>query len=464
MSASTEKTAPAEQPPRPIDRQLVLLSATVLVGAIAALLDTTIVAVALDELRREFDSSVVQIQWVTTAYVLAMTAVIPAIGWTVGRFGARTMWTAALAVFLVGSVLCGAAWSVESLIVFRVVQGIGGGMILPLTQITLARAAGPDRLGRVLGVVGLAGQLAPVSGPVLGGVLIATWGWRWVFFVNIPLCLITLVMTWRWFPPDGERSPQRLDVVGLILLPTGVVALIQALSSLEESTPSLFTWLSLAVGIVLLAVFVVRSTRGSGAALLDLKLFTQRAFRSATVMMFLLGITTWGPMFLLPLYYQQLRGLSALDTGFMLAPQSAGLALAYLLISRVTDRTAPRTLAVIGMSVATVGTIPFALATEHTSTLLLGVALFTRGVGVGIASLPISVALYKSLRPEAIPDATAASNVVARIGAATGTALMASVLAAGAGNADGGFGFALVWMLALTGVGLAASLYLPGKR
>ena len=441
--------------------------ATLVVGASAALLDTTIVSIALDELQQQLAATVGQIQWITTSYLLAMTAVIPIVGWTVSRYGDRAMWVTSLTVFLIGSVLCGLAWSAESLIAFRVFQGLGGGMILPLTQLVLARAAGPGRLGRAMSVVGLIGQLAPVSGPILGGVLIDGWGWRWIFLVNIPLCLVSLAMTWRWFPRDRYRHDAPLDVAGLILLPTATVALIYALSTLGQGRGPA-TWWSLAAGAAMLVVFILRSVRPGGTALLDLRLFARRSFSSPAAMMFIFGVTTWGPMFLLPLYYQQLRGLSALDAGLMLAPQSAGLAAALLLTGRVADRVAPRPLALIGMAIATAGTIPFAFATGHTDTLLLGCALSVRGIGFGIASLPITVALYKTLRPEAIPDATSASNVVQRIGAAAGTALMAIILEAGTVGGTtptaAGFSAALTWMLVLTVIGLVAAVFLPGRR
>ncbi|MEV4187219.1 DHA2 family efflux MFS transporter permease subunit [Streptosporangium canum] len=437
MSAPTVTRAP--------DGSIVPLAATLLIGAIAALLDTTIVAVALDGLGRELAAPVSTIQWVTTAYVLAMTAVIPLVGWSVGRFGARAMWLAALGLFLLGSVLSGLAWSAGSLVGFRALQGLGGGMILPLTQLTLARAAGPDRLGRVMGVVGLVGQLAPISGPILGGLLIDGWGWRWIFFVNVPIVLVSMVMTWRWFPREEERADRRLDLGGLVLLPAGLVALLYALT--EGGAPVIAV-----AGAALLAVFVVRSLRRAGAGLLDLRLFADRSFRGGTVMMFVIGVTTWGPMFLLPLYFQQSRGLSAFDAGLALVPQSVGLGLAALLVGRYADRVPPRPLAVAGLVVAVVGTIPFLLTADRT---LLGAALFVRGVGFGVAGLPISVALYRTLSPAAIPGATSASNVVQRVGAATGTALMAAILQAS------GFGDALTWMLVLTALGLAGTVFLP---
>jgi EmrB/QacA subfamily drug resistance transporter len=437
-------------------RSIVPLAATLLVGAIAALLDTTIVAVALDELGRDLHAPVTAVEWVTTAYVLAMAAVIPLVGWSVGRFGARTVWLAALGGFLAGSVLCGATWSVGSLVAFRVLQGLGGGLILPLTQLTLARAAGPRRLGRVMAAVGLAGQVAPISGPVLGGLLVDGWGWRWVFLVNVPVVLASVVMTLRWFPPDADRTDEPLDTVGLALLPAAVVALLYALSTVASGTPGAArTAAAAAAGTALLVAFVVRSLRRRGAGLLDLRLFTDRGFRSGTAMMLVLGATTWGPMFLLPLYYQRLRGLSALDAGLALAPQNVGLGLAFLLVGRYADRLPPRPLAAAGFAVATVATVPFAVADAGSHPWLLGVALLVRGFGFGAGSLPVSVVLYRTLRPASIPDATSASNVVQRIGAATGTALMATVLQAG------GFTPALTWMLVLTAAGLAATVLLP---
>jgi EmrB/QacA subfamily drug resistance transporter len=421
------------------------IATTVLFGAVAALLDTTLVAVALDALRIELNASVPDVGWVSTAYVLAMTAVIPLVGWSVGRFGARRVWVTALGVFLLGAVLSAMAWSVGSLVAFRTLQGLGGGMILPLSQVTLARAAGPERLGRVLGVVGLFGQLAPVTGPVLGGLLVDGWGWRWAFVATAPPVLIALAMTGRWFPRDTERTAQPLDVLGLVLLPGGVVALLYALSGGAVAAA--------AVGTVMLAVFVVRALRRSDRALVDLRLFADPSFRGGTVMMFVLGITTWGPMFLLPLYFQQHGGFSALHAGLALAPQGVGMGLAFLLVGRVADRMPPRPLAAAGMAVGTAGTIPFLFGTDP---VLLGAALLVRGVGFGVASLPIAVAIYRTLPKAAMAHASSASNVVQRIGAATGTALMAAVV----GTA--GFGPALVVMVALTAVALVATMTLRG--
>ncbi len=266
-----------------------------------------------------------------------------------------------------------------------------------------------------------AGQLAPVSGPVLGGLLIDTWGWRGAFLVNIPIVLIVLILTWRWFPADEQRGDQPLDAVDLFLLPI--------------SAPGL----------------------GGRAGLRVPGLFGDRSFRGAIMMMSVLGVTTWGPMLLLPLHFQQLRGLSALDAGFALAPQSVGLGPAFLVVGRYPDRVAPRPVAAAGLAVATVATVPFLFATAHSDLWVLGLALFVRGLGLGVASLPVSVALHATLRPSAIAGATSASTVVQRVGAADGTAPTAVVLQAR------GFTSAFTWMPGCTGAACAASALLAGR-
>ena len=214
-----------------LDRALWRLAAVVVLGTIMSILDTTIVNVAIETLGRDLDASLSSIQWVSTGYLLALATVIPLTGWSMERFGGRRVWMVSVALFLVGSTLCGLAWSTGSLIFFRVIQGFGGGMILPVGQAILAQAAGPQRMGRVMSVIGVPTLLGPILGPVIGGLIVDNVSWRWIFFVNIPVGVVALALAARTLPraePLGTRPS--LDVTGLALLSPGLVLLVYALS------------------------------------------------------------------------------------------------------------------------------------------------------------------------------------------------------------------------------------------
>ncbi|WP_017570693.1 DHA2 family efflux MFS transporter permease subunit [Nocardiopsis halotolerans] len=460
----SESEAPPTGAPRRLDPALLKLSGVLLVGACAALLDSTIITVAIDGLSRAFGAPVAEVQWVATAYLLAMTAVIPVTGWIVDRHGQRAAWIGALALFGAGSALCAAAWSVPSLVALRVVTGLGGGMLLPLTMTILVRAAGQDRVGRALALVSVPGQLAPVLGPVLGGLVLDSLGWRWVFLATLPLTAAALALAVRGVPADTPSKEERIDLTGLALLPPGLAALLYGLSVLGEETHGP---LLAAGGVLLLAGFAVHALRrrpGAPPPLIDLRLFSDGQFRIGAFLMFVFGLCIWGGMFLLPLFYQQVTGADALAAGVLMAPMGAGVAVAVLVVGRPADRVGPRPLVVGGLVLAALATLPFGFVTGDTSTTLLGAVLFVRGLGLGTASVPLLAAAYRGLAPERVPRATSALNVTQRIGAAAGTAGLAFVLTtalAEAGQPAPAFQTAFWWMTALTAVAVLPALFLP---
>ena len=184
-----------------------------------SILDTTIVAVALATLGRDFHVSVTTIQWVATGYLLALAIVIPVTGWAVDRFGAKLIWMTSLSLFVIGSCLCGVAWSANSLIVFRVLQGIGGGMLLPVGQSILARAAGPQRMGRVMSIIGVPMVLGPIMGPVIGGLIVSNYSWRWIFYINLPIGIVTLAPLQPLAAQVGHRRAVRVRLRHARVLP-----------------------------------------------------------------------------------------------------------------------------------------------------------------------------------------------------------------------------------------------------
>src|SRR5437588_7663073 len=205
-----------------IDAYVWRISAVVILGSIMSILDTTIVNVALNTLSRDLHSTIDQIQWVATGYLLALAAVIPVTGWAARRFGAKQVYLTSLVLFTLGSALCGLATSTSELILFRVLQGIGGGMILPIGQLMMAEAAGPKRMGRVMSVVAVPMMLAPILGPTIGGLILGNASWRWIFYVNVPIGLIAVGAAWRMLPRVKATAADRLDVRGFALLATGL--------------------------------------------------------------------------------------------------------------------------------------------------------------------------------------------------------------------------------------------------
>jgi EmrB/QacA subfamily drug resistance transporter len=315
------------------------LIATVSVGALVTVLSATIVNVAIPTLGRDLDASLLEVQWVATAYLLSLTAVIPLTGWASERYGTRRVWLWALCAFLAGSVLCGVAWSAESLIVARVLQGLGGGLVLPVAQAIVVRRADPRRIGEVLSIIALVNLSGPTLGPVLGGLLVGEVSWRWLFLINVPLCLVTLAFGLRILPREAGVRGRPLDVRGMMLLPPGLALLTYGLAraaaggGLDVAAVG-----TLAGGVALTGAFVAHA-RGLGRdALLDLDLLRDRGFRACATMAGSFGALMFGMLFLLPLYWESVRGSTPLEAGLLMVPQGIGSLISLLVVGRLADR------------------------------------------------------------------------------------------------------------------------------
>ncbi len=412
-----------------IDAYVWRISSVVIVGAIMSILDTTIVNVALATLSADLHASIAQIQWVVTGYLLSLAAVIPLTGWMARRFGPKRVYLVAIVLFTAGSALCGLAQSTTQLIAFRVIQGVGGGMILPIGQLMMAEAAGPKRMGRVMSIVAVPAMLAPILGPTIGGLIIDNASWRWIFYVNVPVGAIAVIAGLRILPRGTTGEAGKLDTIGLLLLAIGLPLLTYGLA--EVGVTGTFgvvrVILPCLVGLLLIGLFVLHALR-IPRPLLDLHLYRRPTFAAASVAMFILGAALFGGMILLPLYWQEVRHYSVVDTGLLSAPQGLGMALVMPLAGKLTDRFGGGPLALFGVLVTTIATIPFAFVGPHTSALTLSIAMFIRGVGVGFAFMPAMTAAYASLKRSELSDATPQLNMLQRVGGSIGTALLAVVL------------------------------------
>src|SRR4051812_40900881 len=391
---------PPDRSPERLDREVYVVASVVVIGVVMSILDTTIVNVALQALSRELHASLDTVQWVSTGYLLALATVIPLTGWASERFGAKSVWMWSVALFGLGSILCGLAWSAGSLIFFRVLQGFGGGMIMPVGMSLLTQTAGPQRVGRVMSVIGVPMLLGPILGPVIGGLIVDNASWRWIFYVNVPVGLVALALAWRILPRAAVAGRGAvLDVRGLLLLSPGLGLLVYGLSQIgmQGSFTDYRVLIGLGSGLLLLALFVVHALRVRERCLIDLRLFRDRAFAAASGTTFIFGVSLFGAMLILPLYYQVVRGESALSAGLLLAPQGVGAAMAMPIAGKLTDRLGAGRIVPFGVIVALLGTGAYTQLEADTPYSLLAIALCVRGAGLGMTMMPAMAAAYQTL-------------------------------------------------------------------
>jgi EmrB/QacA subfamily drug resistance transporter len=473
-----------------LDRRLLAIGSVVILGAIMSILDITVVNVAINRLSEQFQTSLETIQWVATGYTLALATVIPLSRWAADRFGTKRVYLTAITLFMIGSALAGTAWSVQSLIFFRVLQGLGGGMIMPAGMTILTQAAGPQRIGRVMSVLGVPMLLGPIFGPILGGYLVDSVSWRWIFFINIPIGILALVLGSRILDKDTPKPTERLDFIGLLLLSPGLAALIYGLAQVPKAGgighPEVL--IPAIAGAVLIVSFILRS-RTASSPLIDLKLFRNRSFSVSAGTMVLFVVAFFGAMLLFPLYYQTVRGESALSAGLLLAPQGLGAMLVMPVAGILTDRIGPGRIAQTGIVVIIGAMSVFTQLGANTSYWLLGSALFVMGMGMGATMMPIMSAALRTLTKADAAGASTSLNIIQQIGASIGTATMSVILSSaladrlhtsggrgGLGAAQGvppearatvnpliadAFGSTFVWSLVLLAVAFIPALFLP---
>ncbi|MEU5792612.1 DHA2 family efflux MFS transporter permease subunit [Streptomyces sp. SUK 48] len=461
----TEKTAaPAEK----VDAPLLRIAFILVLGTFMASVDATIVSVGIDTLADDFHASLAEIQWVSTAYLLAIVTAVPASGWLADRLGGRRVWLVAVGIFLCGSALCALSWSVTSLIVFRVLQGLGGGLLPPTGQALLARIAGPSRTGRVISVVAVVPLLSPVLGPLAGGVLLGAASWPWLFLVNLPVGAAAILLARRYVPvvePASRRAA--FDVRGAVLLSPGLAVLVFGLTEVAHGNMPAAT-VGVGAGLLMLAGFVVHGLRTRGTPLIDPRLFTRPPLGAAALALLVLGASVFGTTFLLPLYFQTGRGLSAWGTGLLLAPQGLGAAAGSVLVNRTIDAVAPRTLVITGVTLVLAGTVPFTQLGHGLPDIAIALALLVRGFGMAMIGAPVMNIVYSRIEPQQIARASGALNLLNTVGGSLGTAALAVVLQdrLGARHQDVPAAFAdtFWWVVGLGLLAAAGTTGLPRTR
>jgi EmrB/QacA subfamily drug resistance transporter len=428
----TTHAPPTEQVyPEKIDGPVLKIAGVVVLGAIMSILDITVVSVALPTFQDVFDANYATVAWTMTAYTLALATVIPLTGWAADRFGTKRLYLAALFLFTAGSVLCAMATSIQMLVAFRVLQGLGGGMLMPLGMTILTRAAGPDRIGRLMAVLGIPMLLGPISGPILGGWLIDVASWHWIFLINLPIGIIALVVAQRVLPKDQPNQTESFDFMGMLLLSPGLALFLFGVSSIAEGGEGASfgprVWVSATIGVLLIAAFVVHALR-STKPLIDLRLFRNRRLTIATVAMFVFIVAFMGAGLLFPSYFLQVRGESTLMAGLLIAPQGLGAMVTMPIAGVLADKVPIGRTVPVALLVMAGGFFVFTQVGADTSYWVLCGALFVMGLGMGGTMMPIMTSALKSLSNSEVARGSTLVNIVQQIGGSIGTAVLAVVL------------------------------------
>ncbi|MDQ1202034.1 DHA2 family efflux MFS transporter permease subunit [Rhodococcus sp. SORGH_AS_0303] len=412
-----------------LDAAVLKIAAVIVIGAIMSILDVTVVSVALPTFAFEFQTSYANVAWTMTGYTLALATVIPLTGWAADRFGTKRLYILALILFVAGSMLCSVAWDITSLIVFRVLQGFGGGMLMPLGMTILTRAAGPERIGRVMAVLGVPMLLGPIAGPILGGWLIDAASWHWIFLINVPIGAVALVAAWVILPKDAPEPSQSFDFVGMLLLSPGLALFLFGVSSIPETgtVMSARVLVSAVVGLVLVAAFVRHALR-TEHPLIDLRLFANRHLSVAVIAMSLFAIAFFGAGLIFPSYFLQVRGETTLMAGLLLAPQGLGAMVSMPIAGQLADKIGPGKIVITGMVFVTLGMAVFTQVGSSTSYVVLLGALFVMGLGLGATMMPIMTAALQTLDDASVARGSSLMNIIQQSAGSIGTAVISVVL------------------------------------
>jgi EmrB/QacA subfamily drug resistance transporter len=436
--------------PRELDADAKRLASILTLGAVLPLLDATIITVAVGHMARSLESSLSVIQWTITGYTLAAAVAVPLSGWFTLRFGAKTVWLAALSIFLVGSVLCGISWNATVIVCCRALQGFGGGLLLPSLQTVLVSTVGPALARPAMGRIGTPVVLAPIFGPIVGGILVDHLDWRWVFYINIPICAAALALSiWKITDPT-ERRQAALDWRGVLLAVPGIVIAIYGL----EEFPDVYTTTELICGIILLASYGWYALRTRTEVLINISLLKGKNFSGSVLLLLLSSVIFYAGIFIVPLYLQEVGSLTAMQAGVAVGMQGIGALIARSIATRQGPTLNPRAALTFAVVAALVGTLPFTYPRLVDNAAVLHVSLLLRGAGIGLITILAMGAAYEYVPKRDVAQASLVSRLSTQVGASLGAVLVGALLlhgqATGTPVEASAYGRTFGWLAAAT--------------
>ncbi|WP_375450419.1 DHA2 family efflux MFS transporter permease subunit [uncultured Devosia sp.] len=418
-----------DTPPSVIVKNKGLLTAAIMLATVMQVLDTTIANVALPHMRSSLGASQDEINWVLTSYIVAAAIATPLTGWVSDRVGRRTLMVGAVAGFTLASLLCGLAQSLPQMVLFRVIQGICGAVMVPMAQSTLLDINPREKIGQAMAIFGAGIMVGPIIGPTLGGWLTETFNWRAVFLVNLPIGILAMAALFAWMP-KGTLLIRRFDFFGFAMLALSIACMQLLLDrgQVVDWFNSIEIWLYLLASISGMWIFVVHCLTAE-TPFVDLAMFKDRNFSSGLVFIFIVGITMFSGLALLPPLLQSLMGYPVIETGIVMAPRGVGTMVSMILVGRLMSKIDPRALVFAGLLISAYSfylMTGFDITMDQTPIMISGVL---QGLGLGMVFVPLSTLAFVTIAPKYRVDATSFFSLVRNVGSGVGISLVTTVLA-----------------------------------
>lgn len=415
-----------------LPKEILAAAWAIALGAIAPMLDSTMVNIAIDQLTKEFNTTLGIIQWSVTGYVLALAIAVPVSGWLMNRFNGKKVFVGAVIAFGLISVFTGVSWNISSFIFFRLLQGFSAGIIAPLMSTLLVKTAGRENLGRVMAIVSTPMILGPILGPVFGGFIVHAASWHWIFYINVFIVLIAaplMIKTIPDFEPFNKNS--KLDLFGIIDLSFMSAAFIYGITKAADHATfnNSETKLWAGVGLAAAVAYFIYDRIRKNQVVLPLNLFANKRFLASSIGLFLANIAVMGPMLILPLFFQNLRQFTAIEAALALIPQGVGMLVTRPLIGKMIDKIGAKYVVWVSLAISLIGSVPLIFMTDQTSMIWISIVLFVRGTSFGGIMLPLTSDAYTGLDDKQLPEAGVGINIIENLGSSFGSAVIATVVA-----------------------------------
>ncbi|BEV40873.1 MDR family MFS transporter [Bacillus subtilis] len=415
-----------------LSKEILSAAWAIALGAIAPMLDSTMVNISIDKLNKDFSTTLDTIQWSITGYVLALAIAVPVSGWLMNKFNGKKILIGAVIAFGVTSVFAGVSWNISSFILFRLLQGFSAGIITPLMSTLLVKTAGREHIGKVMAIVSTPMILGPILGPVIGGFIVQATSWHWIFFINVFIVLIAAPLMMKTLPdfePFNKNS--KLDIFGIINLSLMSAAMIYGITKAADhaSFNNSETILWTGIGLALAVIYIVYNRIRKNQTVLPINLFAHKNFLASSVGLLLANIAVMGPMLILPLFFQNFRHFTAIEAALALIPQGVGMLITRPMIGKMIDRVGAKYVVMASLVLSLIGSIPLIFITDKTSMIWISIILFIRGTSFGGIMLPLTSDAYTGLGSKQLPEAGVGIHIIENLGSSFGTAVIATVVA-----------------------------------